>query len=205
MAGPSGRLHEGASHNAYRLDVCGQRLRLTRQYAERPEPVTLRTCRFPLTTSRTGDFISVHPSNLVGIRAPAEKLNSRSTKQEMRMNMFEITIARIEVILPNERGEDIRLTFQFESRQTSNFPEVLRIRRYRDRQGSPKPITRRFRAALQPVRGLAADRGRASRARKDKRAAWRQGAGVAREQKQLLNWMYAPEISWPRPSISSRS
>ncbi|MDN4999933.1 hypothetical protein ACFQZO_03430 [Bradyrhizobium sp. GCM10027634] len=35
------------------------------------------------------------------------------------MNMFEITIARIEVILPNERGEDIRLTFQFESRQTS--------------------------------------------------------------------------------------
>ena len=86
---------------------------------ERPEPVTLRTCRFPLTTSRTGDFISVYPSNLVGIRAPAEKLNSRSTKQEMRMNMFEITIARIEVILPNERGEDIRLTFQFESRQTS--------------------------------------------------------------------------------------
>jgi hypothetical protein len=39
--------------------------------------------------------------------------------KEMRMNMFEITIARIEVILPNERGEDIRLTFQFESRQTS--------------------------------------------------------------------------------------
>src|SRR5690348_2071117 len=86
---------------------------------ERPEPVTLRTCRFPLTTSRTGDFISVYPSNLVGIRAPAEKLNSRSTKQEMRMNMFEITVARIEVILPNECGEDIRLTFQFESRQTS--------------------------------------------------------------------------------------
>ncbi|QOZ22078.1 hypothetical protein XI02_37435 [Bradyrhizobium sp. CCBAU 21365] len=37
----------------------------------------------------------------------------------MRMNMFEITIARIEMILPNERGEDIRLTFRFGSRQTS--------------------------------------------------------------------------------------
>ena len=35
------------------------------------------------------------------------------------MNMFEIAIARIEMILPNERGEDIRLTFQFESRQTT--------------------------------------------------------------------------------------
>lgn len=35
------------------------------------------------------------------------------------MNAFEIKIARIEIISPNERDEDIRLTFQFESRQTS--------------------------------------------------------------------------------------
>jgi hypothetical protein len=37
----------------------------------------------------------------------------------MRMNIFKIKIARIEMISPNERGEDIRLTFQFESSQTS--------------------------------------------------------------------------------------
>jgi hypothetical protein len=37
----------------------------------------------------------------------------------MRMNVFKIKIARIEMISPNERGEDIRLTFQFESSQTS--------------------------------------------------------------------------------------
>lgn len=35
------------------------------------------------------------------------------------MNAFKIKIVRIEMISPNERGEDIRLTFQFESRQTS--------------------------------------------------------------------------------------
>jgi hypothetical protein len=37
----------------------------------------------------------------------------------MRMDVFKITITRIEMISPNERGDDIRLTFQFESRQTS--------------------------------------------------------------------------------------
>jgi hypothetical protein len=37
----------------------------------------------------------------------------------MRMNVFKIKIARIEMISPNERGADIRLTFQFESSQTS--------------------------------------------------------------------------------------
>ncbi|MET4726174.1 hypothetical protein ABIF63_010280 [Bradyrhizobium japonicum] len=35
------------------------------------------------------------------------------------MGKFKIMVARIEMISPNERGEDIRLTFQFESRQTS--------------------------------------------------------------------------------------
>jgi hypothetical protein len=35
------------------------------------------------------------------------------------MGKFKIRVARIEMISPNERGEDIRLTFQFESRQTS--------------------------------------------------------------------------------------
>lgn len=35
------------------------------------------------------------------------------------MNVFKIKIARIEMISPNERGEDIRLTFRFESGQTS--------------------------------------------------------------------------------------
>ena len=35
------------------------------------------------------------------------------------MDIFKIKIARIEMISPNERGDDIRLTFQFESPQTS--------------------------------------------------------------------------------------
>jgi hypothetical protein len=35
------------------------------------------------------------------------------------MNRFEIKVSRIETISPNERGEDVRLTFQFESHQTS--------------------------------------------------------------------------------------
>ncbi len=35
------------------------------------------------------------------------------------MNAFKIKIARIEIISPNERGEDLRLTFQLESHQTS--------------------------------------------------------------------------------------
>src|SRR5579863_7484667 len=43
----------------------------------------------------------------------------RRSSKVMPLNAFEIKIARIEIISPNERGEDIRLTFQFESRQTS--------------------------------------------------------------------------------------
>lgn len=35
------------------------------------------------------------------------------------MDGFKIKVARIEMISPNERGEDICLTFQFESRRTS--------------------------------------------------------------------------------------
>jgi hypothetical protein len=35
------------------------------------------------------------------------------------MDRFKIKVARIEMISPNERGEDICLTFQFESHQTS--------------------------------------------------------------------------------------
>jgi len=35
------------------------------------------------------------------------------------MDKFKIRVARIEMISPNERGEDIGLTFQFESHQTS--------------------------------------------------------------------------------------
>jgi hypothetical protein len=35
------------------------------------------------------------------------------------MGKFTIMVGRIEMISPNERGEDIRLTFQFESHQTS--------------------------------------------------------------------------------------
>ena len=38
------------------------------------------------------------------------------------MDMFKIKVARIEMMSPNERGEDVRLTFQFEGRQTTfNF------------------------------------------------------------------------------------
>src|SRR4051794_17211200 len=32
---------------------------------------------------------------------------------------FKIRVARMEMVSPNERGEDIRLTFQFESHKTS--------------------------------------------------------------------------------------
>jgi hypothetical protein len=35
------------------------------------------------------------------------------------MGKFKIRVARIEMISPNERGDDIRLTFQFESHQIS--------------------------------------------------------------------------------------
>jgi hypothetical protein len=35
------------------------------------------------------------------------------------MDKFNIRLARVEMISPNERGEDIRLTFRFDSHQTS--------------------------------------------------------------------------------------
>jgi hypothetical protein len=43
------------------------------------------------------------------------------------MDRFKITVARIETIPPNERGEDICLTFQIERHQTSfTLPIFLR-------------------------------------------------------------------------------
>jgi hypothetical protein len=35
------------------------------------------------------------------------------------MGTFKIRVSRVEMISPNERGEDIRVTFHFESHQTS--------------------------------------------------------------------------------------
>jgi hypothetical protein len=48
-------------------------------------------------------------------------------------NVFKIKIARIEMISPNELGENIRLTFQFESRQTSfELPIFLKSSEFDD-------------------------------------------------------------------------
>ena len=49
------------------------------------------------------------------------------------MNEFDITVARIEMISPNEHGEDIRLTFHFESRQTEfDMPILLKSHEFDD-------------------------------------------------------------------------
>ncbi|RZN35616.1 hypothetical protein [Bradyrhizobium sp. Leo121] len=49
------------------------------------------------------------------------------------MDGFKIKIARIEIISPNERGEDLRLAFQFESDQTSfSLPVFLNSREFDD-------------------------------------------------------------------------
>lgn len=49
------------------------------------------------------------------------------------MGKFKIEVARIEMISPNERGEDIRLTFQFEGHQTSfDLPIFLSSCEYDD-------------------------------------------------------------------------
>jgi hypothetical protein len=47
--------------------------------------------------------------------------------------MFKIKVARIEMIPPNERGEDVRLTFQFEGGQTTfTLPIFLKSREFDD-------------------------------------------------------------------------
>ncbi|WP_454616622.1 hypothetical protein [Bradyrhizobium cenepequi] len=49
------------------------------------------------------------------------------------MDEFKIKIARIEMISPNERGEDVRLAFQFESGQISfSLPVFLDSREFDD-------------------------------------------------------------------------
>ncbi|WP_316195495.1 MULTISPECIES: hypothetical protein [unclassified Bradyrhizobium] len=49
------------------------------------------------------------------------------------MDMFKIRIARIEMISPNERGEDVSLTFQFDGRQTTfTSPIFLSSREFDD-------------------------------------------------------------------------
>ncbi|MBO4225240.1 hypothetical protein [Bradyrhizobium neotropicale] len=49
------------------------------------------------------------------------------------MDEFKIKIARIEMIPPNEWGEDVRLAFQFESRQISfSLPVLLNSREFDD-------------------------------------------------------------------------
>jgi hypothetical protein len=49
------------------------------------------------------------------------------------MGKFKISVARIEMISPNERAEDIRLTFQFESDLTSfALPIFLNSRDFDD-------------------------------------------------------------------------
>jgi hypothetical protein len=49
------------------------------------------------------------------------------------MDKFKITIARIEMISPNERGEDVRLLFQFESGQIRfSLPVFVNSRNFDD-------------------------------------------------------------------------
>ncbi len=49
------------------------------------------------------------------------------------MGQFNIKVARIEMVSPNERGEDIRLTFQFEGGETSfSLPILLKSYEFDD-------------------------------------------------------------------------
>ena len=49
------------------------------------------------------------------------------------MGNFKVNVARIEMIKPNERGEDIRLTFHFEGDETSfTLPIFLNSREFDD-------------------------------------------------------------------------
>jgi len=58
---------------------------------------------------------------------------SSKRRSEVSMDEFKIKVARIEMISPNERGEDVRLTFQFEGRQTTfTLPIFLNSREFDD-------------------------------------------------------------------------
>jgi hypothetical protein len=49
------------------------------------------------------------------------------------MDEFKIKIARIEMVSPNERGQDVRLAFQFESGQISfSLPVFVNSREFDD-------------------------------------------------------------------------
>ena len=49
------------------------------------------------------------------------------------MGNFKVNVARIDMIKPNERGEDIRLTFHFEGDETSfTLPIFLNSREFDD-------------------------------------------------------------------------
>jgi hypothetical protein len=61
------------------------------------------------------------------------EIDSRSIQRGENMDMFWIKVARIEMISPNERGEDVRLTFQFEGgRTTFNLAIFLNSREFDD-------------------------------------------------------------------------
>src|SRR5437016_3769554 len=47
------------------------------------------------------------------------EIGSKPIQRGENMDRFKIKVARIEMISPNERGEDVSLTFQFEGRQTT--------------------------------------------------------------------------------------
>jgi hypothetical protein len=61
------------------------------------------------------------------------EIDSRSIQRGKDMDMFKIKVARIEMIPPNESGEDVRLTFQFEGGQTTfTLPIFLKSREFDD-------------------------------------------------------------------------
>jgi hypothetical protein len=47
------------------------------------------------------------------------RIGSRPTQRGENTDGFKIRVARLEMIPPNERGEDVSLTFQFASHQTT--------------------------------------------------------------------------------------
>jgi hypothetical protein len=61
------------------------------------------------------------------------EIGSKSIQRGKNMAGFKIKVARIEMISPNERGEDVSLTFQFEGRQTTfTLPIFLNSREFDD-------------------------------------------------------------------------
>lgn len=61
------------------------------------------------------------------------EIGSKSIQRGENMGIFKIKVARIEMISPNERGEDVRLTFQFEGCQTTfTLPIFLDSREFDD-------------------------------------------------------------------------